>query len=713
MSKISKSYRKFVATAATATLVTGLVAPLASASVQNFTDVPASYQEAVTYVLSKGANGISTTKFGTGDSIKRVDAAVLLAKVLGLDTEKAPESNFTDVPSRAKGAVNALKDAGITSGKTSTTFDSNNTITRGELAVWIQKGFNLIGKTDLTFKDVSKSYALAVQTLLANNVTKGVSKDTFGINQPAKRGEYALFLFRAFNAIENGKLDLSIMHTNDTHANVQNMPKRATAIKEFRTAKKNSLLLDSGDLFTGTLYFNEFLGIADLEFMNYLGYDAMNFGNHEFDLGASADGHKALSEFVKNAKFPFVSANVNFSKDALFNGIYNGGTISEEIKDGQIFDGIIKEVNGQKVGIFGLTTEETVEISSPKAIEFKKYLEEAARMVDEFENRGVNKIIALTHLGLDDSLQFDNDVELAKKVEGIDVIVGGHTHTKLEKPTLVEDGKEPTVIVQAGQYSEALGTLDVTFDYYGKVTNYAGSLISLADKAEDAEAVAMLKPYKDKIAELQSQSVGVSATVALDGERPNVRTKETNLGNLITDGMLAKAKTINPNTVIAVTNGGGIRASIPEGDITLGEVLTVMPFGNTLGIMNLTGAEIKAALEHSVSQAPAQSGGFLQVSGLKFTYDSSKTAGQRVVSVEVKGQDGNFTALDVSKNYLVATNTFTAKGGDGFAMFAKAYTEGRVSEPGYVDFEMFADYLKTFNSVEPKVEGRIVDVKAN
>jgi 5'-nucleotidase / UDP-sugar diphosphatase len=709
-----KSYRKFMATAATATLVTSLMAPVASAAVKNFTDVPTSYKEAVDFLVSKGINGKSSTTFGTGESIKRVDAAVLLSRALGLDTEKAPDSKFTDVPARAKEAVNALKAAGITSGKTSTTFDSNSTITRGELAIWLQKGFNLYGKTNLTFKDVSKNYQLAVQTLAANNVTKGISPDQFGINQPAKRGEFALFIYNAVKAIENGDLDLSLMHTNDTHGNVQNIAKRFTAIKEVRATKPNSLLLDAGDVFSGTLYFNEFLGQADLAFMNLVGYDAMTFGNHEFDLGSSSDGHKALSEFVKNAKFPFVSANVNFSKDPLFNGLTNHGTVAEETKDGQIFDGIIKVVDGQKVGIFGLTTEETVEISSVGKVEFNDYIDNAKRMVQEFEKLGVNKIIALTHLGYDDNVQFDNDLELAKQVEGIDVIVGGHTHTKLTAPVLVSEGKvAPTVIVQAGQYSEALGTLDVKFDYYGKITTHAGNLINTADKAEDAEAVALLQPYKDKITQLQNQSVGVNAAVILDGERANVRTKETNLGNLITDGMLAKAKAINPATVIAVTNGGGIRASIPAGDITLGEILTVMPFGNSLGIMNLKGSEIKAALEHSVSQAPNQSGGFLQVSGLKFTYDSSKTAGERVVTVDVKGQDGNYTALDLTKNYFVATNTFTAKGGDGYAMFATAYQEGRLSEPGFVDYEMFTEFVKTLTTVDPKVEGRIVDVKVN
>ncbi len=664
-------------------------------------------------VVSKGAKGMTETTFGTHMSITRVDAAVLLANVLGLDTTFAPDSKFTDVPARAKGVVNALKDAGITSGKTDTTFDSYSTITRGELAIWIQKGFGLSGSENLTFTDVSTNYKSAVRALVSNDITKGLNANTFGVTEQAKRGDYAIFLYKAAMAKEkqHKAIDLSIMHTNDTHAHDANIAKRATAINEFRTEHPDSLLLDAGDVFSGTLYFNEFQGQSDLAFMNYLKYDAMTFGNHEFDLGASPDGHKALSEFIKNAQFPFVSANVDFSKDSLFDGLYHDDAVTWNPEDGNIYGGIVKVVNGEKIGIFGLTTEETKDISSPEKVQFQNYVAEANKMVAAFEKQGINKVVAITHLGYDDNVAYDNDLELAKEVDGIDVIVGGHTHTALAEPVEVKEGKtEPTIIVQTGEYSNNLGTLDVKFDANGKVTGYAGKLIDLKTKEDDPKVVAMLKPYSDKIASLQNQSIGVEAAVALDGERANARTKETNLGDLITDGMLAKAKTINPNTLIALTNGGGVRASIPAGDITLGEILTVMPFGNSLGIMNLTGAEIKEAFEHSVSQAPKENGGFLQVSGLKVKYDSTKPADQRVVSIEVKGADGKFTPISDSTSYAVATNTFTAKGGDGYTVFAKAYAEGRLSEPGYVDFEMFRDYLKTMTKVEPKVEGRIVDV---
>ncbi|MEH6940275.1 S-layer homology domain-containing protein [Bacillus sp. JJ722] len=193
-----KSFNKFIATAAIATLVTTVVAPAAMAS--SFTDVAPKYREAVDFVVAMGAEGITDTKFGVHENIKRVDAAVLLVKVLDLDYENAQASGFTDVPERAVKYVNALKEAGITNGKTKTKFDPHSLITRGELAVWIQKGFELMAKNDVPFTDVADQYKEAVAALVDHNVTKGVSATKFGTYQHAKRGDYAILLMNAFDA---------------------------------------------------------------------------------------------------------------------------------------------------------------------------------------------------------------------------------------------------------------------------------------------------------------------------------------------------------------------------------------------------------------------------------------------------------------------------------------------------------------------------------
>ena len=516
--------------------------------------------------------------------------------------------------------------------------------------------------------------------------------------------------------------ELSIMHTNDTHAHVENIAKFVTAVNEVRAEKPDALLLNAGDVFSGTLYFNEFKGQADLKFMNLLKYDLMTFGNHEFDLGSSPEGHKALADFVKGAEFPFVSTNVDFSADENMKGLFND-TVTEEPADGQIYSGVVKEVNGEKVGFFGLTTEETADISSPGSIAFENYITEAEKAVAAFEEQGINKIVAITHIGYDDNVEYDNDLELAKMVDGIDIIVGGHSHTKLDTGTVVDKDaagaeKDPTLIVQASQYGEYLGTVDVEFNKEGIITNQAAQLIKVADKEANAEAAALLKTYSDKIAEVRDTPTGATTAKELANPRTtaenptatSVRNSETELGNLITDGMLAKAKQFKTNTVIAMQNGGGIRASIDAGDITLGDVLTVLPFGNTLATMNLTGAEILEALEHSVSQAPNESGGFLHVSGMKFTYDSSKPVGERVVSVQVEETKGNFVQLDPAKEYSIATNAFTAKGGDGYTVFAEAYAAGRVTDLGLSDWENLRDHVAGLVNVEPVVEGRIVDI---
>ncbi|MGN4127372.1 5'-nucleotidase C-terminal domain-containing protein [Lysinibacillus sphaericus] len=503
--------------------------------------------------------------------------------------------------------------------------------------------------------------------------------------------------------------NLTILHSNDTHAHVEAAPQRATKVKELRAANANSLLLDAGDVFSGTLYFNQFTGEVDMKLMNLMGYDAMVFGNHEFDLGSSPEGHAALAKFVKGADFPLLGSNLDFSKDSLFDGLQSQ-TITKDFQNGKIYNGIIKEVDGEKVGIFGLTTEETPSISSVANVQFANYIDSAKKAVAEFEKQGVNKIIALTHLGFDDSKEFDNDQLLASAVEGIDVIVGGHTHTKLDKAVKADTSfKNPTIIVQTGQYSENLGELDLTFNDNGAIVEYFGQLHALNDKEKpveaDADAAALLAPYTEKIAAVKQQSTGNTAVSVLDGKRGlwGVRAGETNLGNIITDGMLAGAQKIDPEVQFAFQNGGGIRASIDAGDITVGEVMTVMPFGNALGIVKMTGAEIYEIAEHSVKDFPKEFGGFLHFSGLQVEFDGMAAAGKRVTSIKLNGKE-----LDKAATYKGATNTFTAKGGDGFETLAKVYADGRVSEPGTIDYEMFIDHLNTLKKVDAKVEGRIV-----
>ncbi|MFB5086037.1 5'-nucleotidase C-terminal domain-containing protein [Psychrobacillus sp. PGGUH221] len=520
----------------------------------------------------------------------------------------------------------------------------------------------------------------------------------------------------------NTTFELSLMHTNDTHAKVETATKRITAIKEFRKQKPNALLIDAGDVFSGTLYFNEYKGQADLEFMNLAGYDLMTFGNHEFDLGSTPEGHQALADFIKGAKFSFVSANVDFSADDKFRGLFSD-LISSKPKDREIYNGIVKEINGQKVGFFGLTTAETKGLSSPGKVTFSNYMEEAEKAVKAFEKMGVNKIVAVTHIGYDDNPEVDNDLSLAAHVDGIDVIIGGHSHTKLDAPVIIDKdekgvAKDKTIIVQASSQGDYLGTLNIEFDKKGKIVGQDGKLIEVGKLAEDPEAKTILGKYKPRVDEIAKTEIGVSTDVVLenprtngDNTKPSVRKNETILGNLIADGMLAKAKSINPKVIMAFQNGGGIRSEIGVGPITVGEVITVLPFGNTLSTMEITGAELKQAFETSFGVYPLENGGFLHVAGAKVEFDSSKPKGERVVSISYEKGKGEYVEIQDNETYTVATNYFTAQGGDNYTVFKKLYDAGKVNDLGLSDWENFREHLKSLEKIPTKIEGRIVDIK--
>ena len=677
-------------------------------------------------------NGYSDGTFKPNNTLTRGQAAKMIAGFLELDTENVPDPNFTDISSSNQyyGAIAALKAAGIIDGYEDQTFRHNEPIKRNHMAKIIVNATGLQAKNPelLPFTDISDSYKSYIAALYENKVTTGKTPTTFEGSKNVTRGQMAAFIIRAEKALKSNPpkdFTLSIMHNNDIHSNLNNIPKTITAIKEYRNTKPNALLLNAGDVFSGTLYFNTFEGEADLALMKLMGYDAMTLGNHEFDLGSSEQGHQALVDFIQGANFPIVSSNIDFSKDEKFTGLFSD-LISSKPEEGKIYNGIVKEIDGEKVGIFGLTTAETKDISSPGSLEFEDYLEEAEKAVKAFEGMGVNKIVALTHIGYDDNPAVDNDLSLAKLVDGIDVIVGGHSHTELKSPVIVDqdengETKDKTVIVQAYQYNSYLGTLDVKFDAQGKVVTADGELVSIGAQAEDEEAVAVLKPFKDKVNEVSAEEIGVTLKEALTTPRSSdagnttgvsVRNSETILGNIITDGMLAKSKkSTNKEVIMAVQNGGGIRAAINEGPVTIGEVITVLPFGNTLAIMDITGEEVKEMFEHSVSQAPRESGGFLHVSGAKVRYDSTKPAGERVVSIEYKNADGQYVSIDPTKTYTIATNAFTAKGGDGFTMLQKAYEDGRVTDLGLSDWENLKEqFLAIKDNIPTSTEGRIFDI---
>ncbi|MEE1132972.1 MAG: 5'-nucleotidase C-terminal domain-containing protein [Caryophanon sp.] len=760
------------ATAATAVLAT-VVSPVQAADQVTFTDVKESYTHAAAvYELAEAGiiSGFGDGTFGPGQDVTRGQVAKIIANALDLDTTNVVDPAFIDVPATNQyyGAVAALKEAQIISGYGDNTYGVGDAVTRGQMAKIIERAFGLRDVTEAPkFTDVpdTHQYFDAVAALSSNGVALGFGDGTYGVDKNITRGQLASFITRAMEASaeeevptieepttpevpvtpetpevpeetpgtegeetpetpeEAAAFNLTVMHQNDIHANLKNMPKTVTAVESVRAENENALYLNAGDSFSGTLYFNEFEGQADIAMLNLLGVDAFTLGNHEFDLGASENGHQALVDFIKAANFPVVTSNVDVSKDAKFDGLFTDG-VTETPEAGNMYSAIVKEVDGEKVGIFGLTTGETADISSPGSIVFENYIEEAQKAVDALEEQGINKIIALTHLGYDDNATVDNDLELAKHVDGIDLIVGGHSHTQLDEATVIDtntegEAKEATIITQAYQYNEFLGTVNVAFDENGVVIveETASELLKIADFEANEEAAAILAPFAAKIEEMSTTSIGVETTEVLTNPRSSdegneagisVRNSETALGNYITEGMLQRAQQLNQNVVMAFQNGGGIRASIDAGEVTVGEVLSVLPYGNTLATMDVTGEELKLAFEHSFKEYPKESGGFLHVAGVRVTADSAQPAGERIVSIEYKNEAGEYVAITAEETYTVATNAFTAKGGDGFDMFATAYEEGRVTDLGLSDWENFRDYLQQQTEITNTPKGTII-----
>jgi 2',3'-cyclic-nucleotide 2'-phosphodiesterase (5'-nucleotidase family) len=478
-------------------------------------------------------------------------------------------------------------------------------------------------------------------------------------------------------AAENGVV---ILYMNDVHGRLESFKpqgedvplggliKLATLVEDIVGDDADSVvILNAGDSLHGTNLVNLFEGKPMVEALEAIGVDAMAIGNHEFNYG-----QVTLLKRAEEAKFVFLSANTieAGTRRALFPGA------------------VILPVGGKRVGIFGLTPVDTPTVTHPKNVEGLEFLDPikvSSWMVPYLRDQEkVDLVIGLTHIG------YDDDLLLAAKVPGIDVIVGGHSHTRLDQPEKVGG----TIIVQSGEYAQALGSLEVSHQD-GKITDYAGALIPCAPEVvDDSEIGEIIRTYNKELEVKLGEVIG-EAVLALDGERANVRTKETNLGNLVADVMCDAG-----SADIALTNGGGLRASINAGPITVGDVFNVLPFDNTLVVLEVTGADIKAALERSVSEYPNQLGAFLQVSGLSFEFDPAKAPGERVVSVLVDNKP-----LDEKKIYTVATNDFIAAGGDGYDMLKDAKV---IFSSGEMLRDVFVRYVKQADKVSPAVEGRIV-----
>ena len=510
---------------------------------------------------------------------------------------------------------------------------------------------------------------------------------------------------------------LNILHINDWHSRIESNNKfestcsaeeegkgeciggaarLVTAINDRRKALEgqNVLLLNGGDNFQGSLFYATYKGAAEAEFLNLMKFDAMTVGNHEFD-----DGEDALAPFLDVVKFPVLSANVTASA---------ASKVGDRIKPS-----IVVDVGGQKIGIVGAVTTDTPEVSSPGPnITIEDDIKTITAEVEKLKAEGVNKIIALTHVG------YPRDKEMIAKIPGVDIVVGGHSHSLLSNTDAKAEGPYPTMVdnpegykvpvTQAASYSKYLGEFQIVFDDNGVVKEAKGDPLFLDNSIKPDEAVlARIKELGAPIEELKNKEVS-EATKAIDGSHDNCRARECEMGNLVSDAILDRVK--DQGVQIVVQNGGGLRASIDQGVVTMGEVLTVLPFQNTLATFQISGKDIVASLEAGVSEIEEGKGKFPQVAGLKYTFDKAVAANSgRIKSVEVM-DNGAWKPIDPAKVYMVATNNFVRKGGDGYKLFAdnaqKAYDYGPSLE------QVVADYLSANRPYTPKIDGRIIEVAA-
>ncbi len=504
----------------------------------------------------------------------------------------------------------------------------------------------------------------------------------------------------ATQAEPSAPLELCILHTNDTHSRVAGIDARgdaayteegsrggyariATAIEAIKAQADNVIALDAGDQCQGTLFYNvnKTRMISDIN--QHMPYDAAVLGNHEFDEGCAS-----AAEFTRQSPYPILAANLRPTGNCAMN---NSKT--------QPY--IIKEIRGTRVGIIGLSNDEVVSVSHACAhTKFDERSTTLRRVVAELEAQGVQHIVLLTHLGL------DVDRSLARSVAGVDVIVGGHSHDYLGEGSesgpypLVETSPagHPVLIVTAKSASRYLGQLHVTFDAQGVPVSWSGSARELASSIPPKpEVSAKVKRYAQTLQEYRSVFITMNNNDFVDGMDES-RTGETLTALLVADAALDYGRAYGAEA--AFINAGGIRAALPGGKVSRGDVMAVLPFGESFPVLELTGAQILAALEHGVSGDGGHGPELLHVAGLSYSVDASQPAGARVCEVKVAG-----APLEAGRTYRVTMPDYIAGGGDGFSMMPGCK---KVKTPVKPDAKVLEDYLHRRNPLPMPRTGRLI-----
>ena len=461
---------------------------------------------------------------------------------------------------------------------------------------------------------------------------------------------------------------LTILHNNDLHAHIEpttiakqpygGYARIATLLKRYRASDPNPIYLNAGDTFQGTIYFNVYEGLADVAILNAMGLQAMAVGNHEFDRGP-----KTLATYIQNATFPVLSANLTFAD-------------TEPLKS-MVQPYTVLTVADEKVGVVGATVEDLANISSPgPTVTQSNLLTSVQKSVDELTKQGVNKIILLSHIG------YQEDIQLAKKLRNVDVIIGGHSHSPLGTPALPgwpkPSGPYPTVvpdstgrnvfIAQSWEWGKVFGRMKVDFDDLGQVVRVAEAEAIPVDSTipEDPVIKSLVAALHAPIAAQANAVVGNTAE-----ELP----QQTLMGYVVADAMLAATK--KSGAVVAFTNSGGVRGGIAAGPITYGQAISVAPFSNTLVLLDLKGSELLEVLKSGIL-IPSQ--------GFRYSRNGSSPATLGGLPIEAE------------KVYRCCFNSFIANGGD--AMFGVRDAKGMRTDTGIVDIDALVEYLQQNNPVK-------------
>ena len=475
-----------------------------------------------------------------------------------------------------------------------------------------------------------------------------------------------------------------VLHTNDVHGQVDLYAKVAALKKDYEAKGADVILVDAGDYAQGTPYVSDSQGKTAIELMNAAGYDVVTLGNHEFDYG-----YANLQTIMKDAKFKVV-CNIKYNGKLAFDASY-----------------VVETKGGLKVGFLGLTTPETSTKAHPAKIKGVTFMAQnalysfATQEAADLKADGSDVVIALTHLGVDPESKPNRSTDLYANAKGIDFIIDGHSHTKMTE----------------GENGEPIQSTETKLKYVGVV------VIDNATKKIESNELIQLDGYANEDADTKAAAdaiitdvdarlgaVFAKSEVELNGKRdPGVRTQETNLGDLITDALLWYATKdgkldVPADHIVAVTNGGGIRASIKAGDITMKDINTVLPFGNTVAVVYISGEKLLESLEAATQSAPTALGGFPQIAGINLslctgaaydkqdeTYPGGSTyyGPKSINRVTINSINGKpFRAKDT---YAVVTNDFMAAGGDVYYAFASS---PKIVDTGTPMDEALVEFIK-------------------